>query len=38
MPARSPAGQQAVTPRKLRADFEWERDQGHELMAELGVW
>ena len=54
MPARSPAGHQAVTSLKAkietlqaelakleavagghRADFEWERDQGHKLMAEF---
>ena len=35
MPAKSPAGQQAVTPRKARADFEWERDQGQKLKAEF---
>ena len=54
LPARSPAGHQAVTPLKAkietlqaelakleamagghRADFEWERDQKHKLMAEF---
>ena len=54
LPARSPAGHQAVTSLKAkietlqaelakleqvagghRADFEWERDQGHKLMAEF---